>query len=154
MATEKEAGLIGESLRNQYFTLAVWKPILIALALHFFLQISGVVAIVCYSVDVFKQVGGDTGHENLYMIIFGIVNLVASGVACLCVENAGRRLLMIASEASLILALLPLGVFLYLRDTAVVPTLQSWEWFPCACLILYITGYSFGVGPIPWVMGG
>ncbi|CAG7834965.1 unnamed protein product [Allacma fusca] len=151
---EEKGAPTGTNFWEQVFTLDVWKPIIIVVALQFFLQMCGVVPIVCYAVDVFKSAGGHTVHENLYMIIFGAVNLGATFVACLCVDKAGRRLLMMGSEASLTLTLLILGVFLYLRDSVGVPALQSWEWFPCVCLVLYITGYSFGVGPIPWVISG
>jgi hypothetical protein len=52
------------------------RPIFLATALQFFLQVCGVVPIVCYAVDVFKAAGTEGVHENDSTMIFGLVNLV------------------------------------------------------------------------------
>lgn len=52
------------------------KPIFLAIALQFFLQVCGVVPIVCYAVDVFKSAGTEGVHENVSTIVLGLVNLV------------------------------------------------------------------------------
>jgi len=66
----------GQMQITQYFSAEVMKPIFIATSLQFFLQVCGVVPIVCYAVDVFKAAGTEGVHENVSTIVLGVFNLV------------------------------------------------------------------------------
>jgi len=144
----------GISTLRQYWNLETMKPIIICVALQFFLQLCGVVPIVCYAVDVFKAAGSGKVHENVSTIVLGAINLGATLVAFFLVDKAGRRILMMFSEACLAITLGILGTFLYLKDELGYTSLENYSWFTLACLIVFIATYSFGVGPIPWVVIG
>lgn len=71
-------------------------------------------------------------------------------------DKFGRRFLFIFSEFFMTLTLASLAIFLYMRDAAGNDALKdgAWSYFTLGCFVVYITFYSFGVGPIPWVVMG
>jgi len=61
---------------KERWTSGALKGIMIATLLQVFLQLSGVVAITGYAVDIFNTTTNEGSHQNLFAIILGIVNLV------------------------------------------------------------------------------
>ena len=47
-----------------------------------------------------------------------------------------------------------LGVFFYLREQDEEWAVENLGWLPLVSLVAFITVYSLGYGPIPWVMMG
>jgi facilitated trehalose transporter len=61
--------------------------------------------------------------------------------------------LLYVSSVAMILSLTVLGTFFHLKedtDTDVVP----YGWLPLVSFVVYVIGFSFGFGPIPWLMMG
>jgi MFS family permease len=79
------------------------------------------------------------------------VNLVATIVASLLVDRAGRRILLLLSISVMALSLTALGVFFFLQD--VDPDLAATlGWLPLTSLSIFIISFALGFGPIPWLM--
>ncbi|CAG7714819.1 unnamed protein product, partial [Allacma fusca] len=139
---------------HSFLTSIVWKPILMVTALQFFLQLGGVVPIICYAHDVFKIAVGEAANLEFYLVIFGAVNLVTTFVGGINMDQKERRLLMLVSQVLLTLTLVMLGTFVYLRDNQDIKIIQSCEWVPNVCLIVYIIIYPVGVGTVPGILSG
>ncbi|XP_062132693.1 facilitated trehalose transporter Tret1 isoform X1 [Drosophila sulfurigaster albostrigata] len=127
------------------------KPLSISLGLMFFQQLSGINAVIFYTVQIFKD-AGSTIDGNLCTIIVGIVNFIATFIATLLIDRAGRKILLYVSNVAMILTLFVLGGFFYCKSTGM--DTSEFGWLPLSCFVVYILGFSLGFGPIPWLMMG
>ncbi|KAL6442485.1 hypothetical protein ACFW04_002595 [Cataglyphis niger] len=127
------------------------KPLLISLGLMFFQQMSGINAVIFYTVQIFKD-AGSTIDENLSTMIIGLVNLIATFVAAVLIDRLGRKVLLYISAVSMIVTLTVLGGYFYVKSLGVDVVVVGW--LPLLCLIVYVIGFSTGFGPIPWLMMG
>ncbi|XP_046825430.1 facilitated trehalose transporter Tret1-like isoform X2 [Vespa crabro] len=127
------------------------KPILISLGLMFFQQMSGINAVIFYTVQIFKD-AGSTVDENISTIIVGIVNFLSTFIAAAVIDKLGRKMLLYISGVSMVITLVSLGSYFYINtgDTDV----SNIGWIPLISLIIYVIGFSLGFGPIPWLMMG
>lgn len=66
------------------------KPLSISLGLMFFQQLSGINAVIFYTVSIFKD-AGSTIDGNLCTIIVGVVNFMATFMATVLIDRLGRK---------------------------------------------------------------
>ena len=69
------------------------------------------------------------------------------------IDRLGRRALLLISEILMVIALVSLGTYFYIRDND-LETALTLPWLPVTSLIVFIAGFSIGLGPIPWLMMG
>ncbi|KAG0415200.1 hypothetical protein HPB47_007648 [Ixodes persulcatus] len=131
----------------------IYKPILISLFLMFAQQFSGINAVMFYAVAIFQSAGSTIPAEDC-MVIIGLVQVLATLVATMIMDKGGRRVLLLVSASMLAVSLAILGGYHYVKETNGEGAVSSMGWLPLACLSLFIIGFSFGMGPIPWLMMG
>jgi facilitated trehalose transporter len=136
----------------ELFTGGNLKPLLISVGLMFFQQLSGINAVIFYTVTIFRM-AGSTIEDNLAAIIVGLVNFFATFIATILIDRLGRKVLLYISGCTMIVTLAVLGTFFYLKDVA-NHDVTAIGWLPLACFVLYVLGFSLGFGPIPWLMMG
>uniref|UniRef100_A0A2P2HXB0 Facilitated trehalose transporter Tret1-2 homolog n=1 Tax=Hirondellea gigas TaxID=1518452 RepID=A0A2P2HXB0_9CRUS len=145
------------SLRD-LFTRSYFKPFLIALLLMTFQQLSGINAVIFYSVSIFKSFGS-TLDSNMCSVIIGVVNLFSTFLATAMIDRLGRKILLYISDFFMVVSLIFLSAFFYMKslgkeDESWAATVDSISWLPLVALILYVLGFSLGWGPIPWLFMG
>ncbi|XP_066584242.1 facilitated trehalose transporter Tret1-like isoform X2 [Prorops nasuta] len=139
-------GALGELFKRNHI-----KPLLISLGLMFFQQMSGINAVIFYTVQIFRDAGSSV-DENVSTIIVGVVNFISTFVAAAVIDKLGRKMLLYISGATMSVTLMSLGTFFYLKETST--DVSSFGWVPLISLIAYVVGFSLGFGPIPWLMMG
>ncbi|XP_059045504.1 facilitated trehalose transporter Tret1-2 homolog [Achroia grisella] len=122
-----------------------------SLGLMFFQQFSGINAVIFYTNNIFQSAGSNI-QPVIATIIVGVVQTIATYISSLLIEKAGRRILLLQSAAIMGITLIILGVYFKLQDSG--HNVSSFGWLPLVCLILFITSFSLGFGPIPWMMMG
>lgn len=143
--------LTNSSAFRDLFQRPNYKPLLISLGLMLFQQFSGINAVIFYTVTIFQQ-AGSTIDENLCTIIVGAVNFLSTFVATVLIDRLGRKVLLYISNVLMIITLMTLGTFFYLRHMQV--DVQDFGWLPLVSFVLFVIGFSLGFGPIPWLMMG
>lgn len=128
------------------------KPLLISLGLMLLQQMSGINAVIFYTVQIFKD-AGSTIDENLCTIIVGIVNFLSTFVATVLIDRLGRKVLLYISNVCMIITLMILGTFFYMKNV-LGTDLTNYGWLPLASFVVFVIGFSLGFGPIPWLMMG
>ncbi|XP_025205741.1 facilitated trehalose transporter Tret1-like [Melanaphis sacchari] len=128
------------------------KSLLIGIGCMFFQQTSGINAIIFYMSYIFDEIGSSI-TTNTSVIAVGIVQLVMTFVAMTIVDKAGRRILLIISAAVMSLSFFGLGLYLD-QSNKLVPKDSILSWLPLILIALYISAFSLGFGPIPWVVMG
>lgn len=127
------------------------RGLIISLGLMFFQQVSGINAVIFYTNDIFGA--ADTGIEaGIATIIVGVMQVIATFVATVIVDRAGRRILLLISDCVMAICTLALGVFFYMKDNKM--DVSSLGWLPIVSLCIFIVSFSIGFGPAPWILVG
>jgi facilitated trehalose transporter len=130
------------------------RPVLIPFSLTFtlliFQQVSGIDAIIFYTVSIFHSAGSEI-NDHLATIIVGLVQLVANILSLFIVDRAGRRPLLIASGALMCVALAALGTHFYLQKHSMGEGLGL---LPLISLMVFMVGFSIGYCSIPFLLMG
>jgi sugar porter (SP) family MFS transporter len=125
------------------------KPLLPVLLLGMMLfclqQLSGINVIIYFAPEIFKNLGLSSATGQILATIgIGMVNLLVTVFAILCVDKIGRRKLLLFGFAGTCLSLFALSVF----------SLNQVPWLPflsVLCLTVYIFSFAISVGPIPHI---
>lgn len=150
--SQAESDRTGGNACRQLFSRKYMPAVLISLGLMFFQQFSGINAVIFYAKTIFKD-SGSTIDENLSSVIIGVVNFVSTFIATAIIDRLGRKILLYISSVSMIITLIGLGAYFYVKDVAKVDV-TACGWLPLACLVIYVLCFSIGFGPIPWLMLG
>lgn len=128
------------------------RGLVISLGLMFFQQVSGINAVIFYTNDIFSA--ADTGIQaTLATIIVGVMQVVATFVATVIVDRAGRRILLLISGSVMAICTLALGIYFYLQDQD-RSKVANLGWLPIVSLCVFIVSFSIGFGPAPWILIG
>ena len=118
------------------------RPILLAISLALFNQLSGINAILYYLNDIFRDAGFSSMTADLQSVAVGAANLLATVAALSVIDRLGRRSLLLIGAVGMALALS--GV------TLIMATGQGRAWL-LWLLIGFITSFAFSQGAVIWV---
>lgn len=93
------------SLREPFFRRAYRAPILLAVAIAMFNQLSGINALMYYAPHIFRMAGAGEGSALLQTVAVGGTNLLFTMAALAIIDHFGRRRLMIVGSLGYILSL-------------------------------------------------
>ncbi|XP_045497513.1 facilitated trehalose transporter Tret1 [Colias croceus] len=147
-----DAEIENASSVKELFNKKYLKSISISLGLMAFQQLSGINAIIFYTVEIFKM-SGSSVDPYLSTIIVGVVNFISTFISTALIDRAGRKMLLYISSVSMTITLILLGTFFYVRDVLNLDVTVV-LWIPLTCLMLYLLAFSLAFGPIPWLMMG
>jgi len=139
----------GATFMNSIKSPAAKKGFIIAYGLMLFQQMSGVNSIIFYSSDIFTKAGASI-EPNIATIIVGAVQVVSVFLGTLVIDKLGRRILLLASIVVMFLMTLILGVYFYC--ITFTTAFDNIKWFAIIPLCIFLILFSFGFGPIPWLM--
>ncbi|ELU17377.1 hypothetical protein CAPTEDRAFT_200986 [Capitella teleta] len=143
-----------EAQREEEFSLkdfarpSLYHPLTISIFLMIFQQFSGVNAVIFYSADIMESAGFGE-NSKVAAVAIGGVQVVATAIACCLMDAAGRRLLLLIAGIFMTLSCVTFGTYYYLVD---VHKIGGLSWLSLGSLILYVTAFSLGWGPIPWLI--
>lgn len=146
---EKLVGEIAESLHEEtvaigepFFQRKYRKPILLALLVATFNQLSGINALIYYTADIFAMAGAGRTSALLQSVTIGFTNLVFTMVAMTVIDRFGRRRLLLVGALGLA-ACLGLTAYAFANRLGGTLVLGS--------LIGYIAFFAFSQGSVIWV---
>lgn len=149
---EKSLTEIGNgTLATIFASKELKKALLIMVGLILFEQFSGISAVQYYAQSIFGQ-AGVTIEPAICSIIIGIVQLGVSLTIPFTIDRLGRKKTLLISSIGMFLSEAPLGVYSYLKDNKY--DVSQVSILPLICLIAFTTFYTFGYGPIPWIILG
>ncbi len=151
MQSQQEEGQGSEFRMSMLFETVNARPLVVALMLMVGQQLSGVNAVIFFSVTIFNAAKTDL-NSLIENVIVGGVQVGATALAALMIDRLGRRVLLITSALIMIISLYGLGVYFWFLDSRGDKFVQSFSFLPLASLCLFIFAFSIGFGPIPWLM--
>lgn len=129
-------------LREPFYTRRYLRPILLAVAIAGFNQLSGINAVLYYTPSIFKMAGAGLESALWQSVIVGFTMLVFTLLAMAVIDHFGRRRLMIAGSAGYIAGLLGASYAFYAKVDG--PLLL-------VSLLVFIAAHGFGQGAVIWV---
>ncbi|XP_063236723.1 facilitated trehalose transporter Tret1-like [Bacillus rossius redtenbacheri] len=112
-------------------------------------QMCGTCAIMYYTVNVFRD-AGSTLSPYVCSIIVAFVQLVFGVVTTRVVDHLGRRPMLMFSTLCLAACLLVMAAYTQVKQSGV--DVSAHTWVPLLALNIFVVGFEFGVGPLPWLM--
>ena len=134
----QETGTLSE-LFSEHYRL----PLLIAFVLTVGAQFSGINSIMYYSTEIFRNATGNANAAFACSAWIGMVNLVATFIAILFVDKAGRKPLLLIGNVIQVVGLVSVGVIF-----ANNPHSPALLWF----VMLYTAAFAMAMGPLPWIV--
>jgi len=126
---------------GHFWTHQLRKPIMLAILIAFFNQLSGINAILYFAPRIFELTGLGAKAALLQSVGIGITNLVFTFVGLWLIDHLGRR------------TLLYVGSFGYIASLSLV----AWGFFQShysiipACVFAFIAAHAIGQGAVIWV---
>ncbi|XP_055538358.1 facilitated trehalose transporter Tret1-2 homolog [Wyeomyia smithii] len=147
-------GALTERKDNPYSRKALCRrvvlmPLGIGLALLSIQQLSGIDAVIFFTVEIFRSAGSSLdGH--LATIIVGTVQVLSNFSALFVVDRAGRKPLLLTSGVIMCLAMASMGAAFHLNSIGNT----CFGYLPLLSLIIFMIGFSIGFGCIPFLLMG
>jgi len=143
-AVDLERHAKGERL----FQRGYLRPVLLAIAIAAFNQLSGINALMYYAPDIFRMAGAAGSSALLQTVAVGGTNLVFTMLALAIIDHVGRRMLMLVGSIGYIVSLTATAWAFYryggeFTQTGGVIVLVS--------LLVFIASHAFGQGAVIWV---
>jgi len=132
------------------------RPLLVAIGLAVFQQITGINAIIYYANQIFASAGFATEEARATVTTWAIggVNVVATLIAIAFIDRIGRRVLLLAGLIGMGTSLAVVGVAFHFMGTdsgqAAGPSAAGVV--TVAALVVFITSFAFSLGPVTWTV--
>ena len=118
------------------------KPILYAVVLAMFNQLSGINAIIYYAPRIFEMAGFDKAHSYLQPVYIGAANLLFTLLAMTMIDRFGRKTLLLIGSV---------GMIVFLALTAMAFSKGGGNTSVIIYLIGFIAFFGFSQGAVIWV---
>ncbi|XP_049280376.1 facilitated trehalose transporter Tret1-like isoform X1 [Anopheles funestus] len=141
-----------KSLKKSLLTPETLSALLAMIGLVTFLQMSGINAVLFYATDIFMNASDSLNHE-VATIIVGVMQVFGTLLAAFTVDRIGRRWLLMISAVIMCASHVVLGVYFQLLQNNPAQV-ENLEWLPVLALSVFVTVFSIGFGPVPWIMIG
>lgn len=134
-----------EEKREKQVRLFTWehrRPLMIAVALGAFNQLSGINAVLYYLNDIFGAAGFNRLASSSLAVVVGVMNLISTGVAVTVIDRVGRRRLLIVGS---------IGMSAALGTVALLFFRNSGRAGLAALLGIYMIFFAISQGAVIWV---
>lgn len=145
---KKSLDLEHHNLKESFYSKKYIKPILLAVVIAAFNQLSGINALMYYAPYIFKLAGAGEKSALLQTVAIGGTNLVFTILALIIIDNFGRKKLMIIGSIGYIISLISTSVAFYNNGTDFTSTGSV---VVLVSLIVFIASHAFGQGAVIWV---
>ncbi len=126
---------------SHFWTMRLRKPILLAILIAFFNQMSGINAILYFAPRIFELAGLATKAALLQSVGIGLTNLVFTFVGLWLIDRLGRRTLLYIGSYGYIASLGLAAWAFFTQHYSIVP----------ACIFAFIAAHAVGQGAVIWV---
>jgi len=141
-ADEITAASTEHASSGHFWTRRLRKPILLAILIAFFNQMSGINAILYFAPRIFELTGLAAKAALLQSIGIGVTNLVFTFVGLWLIDRLGRRTLLYIGSFGYIASLGLVAWAFFTNHFSIVPV----------CIFAFIAAHAIGQGAVIWVL--
>ena len=140
-ANEIAAASAEQISSGHFWTGRLRKPILLAILIAFFNQLSGINVILYFAPRIFELAGLAANAARLQSVGIGITNFIFTFVGLWMIDRLGRRTLLYIGSFGYIISLGLAAWAFFTQHYAIVP----------ACIFAFIAAHAVGQGAVIWV---
>ncbi len=140
-ANEMAAAPSTKASSAQFWTRRLRKPILLAILIAFFNQLSGINAVLYFAPRIFELTGLGAKAALLQSVGIGVTNLIFTFVGLWLIDRVGRRTLLFIGSFGYIGSLGLVAWAFFTQHYAIVPI----------CIFSFIAAHAVGQGAVIWV---
>jgi len=140
-ADEIAAASSDHAAAASFWTWRLRIPILLAILIAFFNQMSGINAILYFAPRIFELAGSGAQAALLNSVRIGVANLIFTFVGMGLIDRLGRRTLLYIGSVGYILSLGLVAWAFFTGHLAIVPV----------CIFAFIAAHAIGQGAVIWV---
>jgi MFS transporter, SP family, arabinose:H+ symporter len=126
---------------GHFWTKRLRKPILLAILIAFFNQLSGINAVLYFAPRIFELTGLGAKAALLQSVGIGLTNLIFTFVGLWLIDRLGRRTLLYIGSVGYITSLGLVAWAFFTQHYSIVP----------ACIFAFIASHAIGQGAVIWV---
>jgi sugar porter (SP) family MFS transporter len=130
-----------QSTAARFWTRRLKIPILLAVLIAFFNQLSGINAVLYFAPRIFEMTGLGAKAALLQSVGIGVTNLIFTFVGLWLIDRLGRRTLLFIGSLGYILSLGMTSWAFFTGHFSIVP----------ACIFAFIAAHAIGQGAVIWV---
>jgi sugar porter (SP) family MFS transporter len=140
-ADEIMAASSEQSTAGRFWTRRLRIPILLAILIAFFNQLSGINAVLYFAPRIFEMAGLGAKAALLQSVGIGVTNLIFTFVGLWLIDRLGRRTLLFIGSFGYILSLGLTSWAFFTQHFSIVPI----------CIFGFIAAHAVGQGAVIWV---
>jgi sugar porter (SP) family MFS transporter len=141
-ADEIMAASTEQASSAHFWTRRLRKPIMLAIMVAFFNQLSGINAVLYFAPRIFELTGLGAKAALLQSIGIGVTNLVFTFVGLWLIDRLGRRTLLYIGSFGYIASLSLVAWAFFTQHYSIVPI----------CIFAFIASHAIGQGTVIWVL--
>jgi SP family arabinose:H+ symporter-like MFS transporter len=141
-ADEIMAASTEQASSAHFWTRRLRRPIMLAIMVAFFNQLSGINAVLYFAPRIFELTGLGAKAALLQSIGIGVTNLVFTFVGLWLIDRLGRRTLLYIGSFGYIASLSLVAWAFFTQHYSVVPI----------CIFAFIASHAIGQGTVIWVL--
>ncbi|TWU24570.1 sugar porter family MFS transporter [Bythopirellula polymerisocia] len=141
IAADIEAASQEDTHESGFWTMRHRVPILLAILIAFFNQLSGINAVLYFAPRIFEMTGLAAKAALLQSVGIGITNLIFTFLGLWLIDRLGRRTLLVIGSLGYIASLGLCSWAFYSGNVSIVP----------ACIFAFIAAHAVGQGAVIWV---
>jgi sugar porter (SP) family MFS transporter len=130
-----------KALASRFWTRQLRVPILLAILIAFFNQLSGINAVLYFAPRIFELTGLGPEAALLQSVGIGVTNLAFTFVGLWLIDRLGRRTLLYLGSLGYIVSLALTAWAFFTGHYGIVP----------ACIFAFIASHAIGQGTVIWV---
>ncbi len=131
-----------------FFSAKYMKPILLAMAIAVFNQLSGINAVLYYAPHIFRMAGAGSNSALLQSVAIGGTFVIFTVLALTIIDRFGRKKLMIIGSLGYIISLAVTAWAFYTYGTEFS---QAGGKVVLISILVFVASHSFGQGTVIWV---
>jgi len=126
---------------SRFWTWRLRVPIVLAILIAFFNQLSGINAVLYFAPRIFEMTGLGQEAALLQSVGLGVTNLIFTFVGLWLIDRLGRRTLLYVGSVGYIVSLSLTAWAFFTQHYGIVP----------ACIFAFIASHAIGQGTVIWV---
>jgi SP family arabinose:H+ symporter-like MFS transporter len=131
----------GQVTPSHFWTRKLRVPIMLAILIAFFNQMSGINAVLYFAPRIFELTGLGAKAALLQSVGIGVTNLIFTFVGLWLIDHLGRRTLLFIGSFGYILSLGLVAWGFFTEHLSIVPV----------CIFAFIAAHAIGQGAVIWV---
>nr|ACL36477.1 hexose transporter [Triticum aestivum] len=151
VAAADSGAVAGSSGLRMLLTQRRYRPQLVmAVAIPFFQQVTGINAIAFYAPVLLRTIGMGESASLLSAVVTGVVGAASTLLSMFLVDRFGRRTLFLAGGAQMLASQLLIGAIMAAKlgdDGGVSKT-----WALILLIAVYVAGFGWSWGPLGWLV--